>query len=222
MTRVRTVVIAIALATSGAMPAAAQLVCPKDQPAVTLELKQIEPTIDRSMARAELTAMSGATSENTHTLGMYGATWTIRSQSQLQYMKEQGNRRPRGCVWLSSLKLVVAIDPRQIRIARELRPDSCRYRSVLEHERRHQAVDDDVLARRLPWLRDHLAGALKGMRTDKPRPVGELEALGGKMVENATKTVTTAWQQLVDERDRLQREVDTPQEYERVRQQCRD
>lgn len=205
-----------------AAPAAAELACPKDQPVVTLELREVQPTIDRSMPRAELTAMSGATSENTHTLGMYGATWTIQSQSQLQYMKEQGNRRPRGCVWLSSVKLTVAIDPRLIRIARELRPDSCRYRSVMEHERKHQAVDDDVLARRLPWLRDHLAGALKGMRTDRPRPVGELEALGGKMVENTTKTVTAAWQQLVDERDRLQREVDTPQEYERVRLQCRD
>ncbi len=120
-------------------------------------------------------------------------------------------------------------DPASARSARSTAASASRARrgdsiscSVLEHERRHQAVDDDVLARRLPWLRDHLAGALKGMRTDKPRPVGELEALGGKMVENATKTVTTAWQQLVDERDRLQREVDTPQEYERVRQQCRD
>jgi hypothetical protein len=203
-------------------PATAQLACPKDRTVVTLELNEIQPTIDRSITRAELTALSGAQRGDTHTLGMYGATWTIRSQSQLQYLKEQGTPRPRGCVWLESVKLTVSIDPRLIRIARELRPDSCRYRSVLEHERKHQAVDDDVLARRLPWLRDHLAGALKGMRTDKPRPVGELDAIGAKLVENATRTVTAAWQQLVDERDRLQREVDTPQEYERVRLQCRD
>lgn len=216
-------VLAMAIAVGGpAMPAAAQLACPREPVAITLELEEIQPTIDRSFARAELTELSGATRDNTHTLGMYGATWTIRSQSQLQYLKEQGNRRPRGCVWLSSVKLTVSIDPRTIRIASELRPESCRYRSVLEHERKHQTVDDDVLARRLPWLRGHLAGALKAVRTDKPRPVGELDALGARMVENATKAVTAAWQLLVDERDRLQSEVDTPQEYARVRAQCRD
>jgi hypothetical protein len=187
----------------GPLPAAAQLACPTDPPVVTLEISEIQPTIDRSITRAELTAMSRAPGNNTHTLGMYGATWTIRTQTQLQYMTEQDAPRPRGCVWLSEVKLTVSIDPRLIRIARELRPDSCRYRSVLEHERKHQAVDDDVLARRLPRLREQVAGALKVVRTDKPRRVGELDTLGERMVEDATRIVTAAWQQIVEERNRI-------------------
>lgn len=201
---------------------AAALTCPRDKPEITLELQAIEPTIDRTMPRAELTALSGATRDNTHTLGMYGATWTIQSQSQLQYLKEQGTRRPRGCVWLSNLRLTVTIDPRQIRIARELRPDTCRYRSVMEHERKHQAVDDDVLARRLPWLRDVVEREVASLRSDKPQPEAALDEFGRQLMERATKAVTTAWQQLVAERDRLQAAVDTPEEYERVRRQCRD
>jgi hypothetical protein len=202
-----------------AAPAAA-LTCPREPLVVTVELRALEPRIDRTMTRAELTALSGAPRDDTHTLGMYAATWTIQSQTQLQYLREEGPRRPRGCVWLSSMRVTVGIDPRVIRVARELRPGSCRYRAVVEHERKHQAVDDEVLARRMPWLRTHLEQALVGLRSESPRPDAALDAFGRTLMQQATRGVTAAWQEIVAERDRLQAEVDTPAEYARVRGQC--
>ncbi len=202
-----------------AAPAAA-LTCPREPLVVTVELRALEPRIDRTMARAELTALSGGPRDDTHTLGMYAATWTIQSQTQLQYLREEGPRRPRGCVWLSSMRVTVGIDPRVIRVARELRPGSCRYRAVVEHERKHQAVDDAVLARRLPWLRTHLEQALAGLRSESPRPDSALDAFGRTLMQRATRDVTAAWQEIVAERDRLQAEVDTPAEYARVHGQC--
>lgn len=201
---------------------AAALTCPPEPVEVTVELRAVEPRIDRSMARAELARLSGATRGDTHTLGMYGATWTIRSQTWLQYLREEGVPQPRGCVWLSSVHLTVVIDPRLIRVARELRPASCRYRSVMAHERKHQAVDDDVLARRLPWLRGHLAQALAELRSDTPQPDETLDDFGTELMQRATRIVGAAWQEIVAERDRLQASIDTPEEYERVRRECRD
>jgi hypothetical protein len=118
------------------------------------------------------------------------------------------------------MRVTVAIDPRMIRVARELRPGSCRYRAVVEHELRHQGVDDAVLARRLPWLRAQLERTLADLRSDSPRPDAALDAFGRTLMQQATSRVTAAWQEIVAERDRLQAEIDTPEEYERVRRQC--
>ena len=92
---------------------------------------------------------------------------------------------------------------------------------MLEHERKHQAVDDDVLRRYTPWLREILARELAGLFTPKPIRARDLNASQTRFVAESDRVINGAWKSINDERERLQREVDTPEEYARVNTACR-
>ncbi len=216
---VASALIAIAIAT----PARSrELVCARDAPRITVIVRTTEPAIDETRTRVQLTEQSRhLLTGNAHTLGLYNATWRMSAQRQLGTLTESNVAQPRACVRLDHVEVTIEIDPRMIFVAQELDPGSCRHAAVLAHERKHQAVDDDVLRRNTPWLRQVLARDLAGLFTPRPIRVRDLAASQARFVGESDRAINAAWKAINDERERLQREIDTPEEYARVNAACR-
>jgi len=199
-----------------------ELVCSRAAPKITVVVRTTEPTIDETQTRGQLTEQSRhLLTGNAHTLGLYNAVWRMSAQRQLGTLTESNVPQPRACIRLDQVEVTIEIDTRMIFLAKELNPGSCRHAAVLEHERKHQAVDDDVLRRHTPWLRELLARELAGLFTPKPIRARDLNASQTRFVAESDRVINSAWKSINDERERLQREVDTPDEYARVNTACR-
>lgn len=211
------------IAAATATPALArELVCSRAAPKISVVVRAGEPTIDATRTRIQLTEESRhLLPGNAHTLGLYNAIWRMSAQRQLGTLTESNVPQPRACVRLDSVEVTIEIDTRTIFVARELNPGSCRHAAVFEHERKHQAVDDDVLRRNAPWLRQLLARDLTGLFTVRPIRARDLEASQARFVAESDRVINAAWKTINDERERLQREIDTPEEYARVNGACR-
>lgn len=208
---------------ASAMPALSrELVCSRAAPKIAVVVRTTEPAIDETQTRGQLTEQSRhLLTGNAHTLGLYNAVWRMSAQRQLGTLTESNVPQPRACIRLDQVEVTIEIDTRMIFLAKELSPGSCRHAAVLEHERKHQAVDDDVLRRRTPWLRELLARELAGLFTSKPIRARDLHASQTRFVAESDRVINSAWKSINDERERLQREIDTPEEYARVNTACR-
>ena len=220
---IRRFVAACLAASAIAAPALSrELVCSHAPPRITVTVRAAEPALDETQTRVQLTEQSRhLLPGNAHTLGLYNAIWRMSAQRQLGTLTESNVPQPRACIRLDHVEVTIEIDTRTIFVARELNPGSCRHAAVLEHERKHQAVDDDVLRRHTPWLREKLARDLAGLFTAKPIRARDLEASQARFLAESDRAINAAWKTINDERERLQRDVDTPEEYARVNTACR-
>lgn len=206
---------------AGAPAFAQPLVCPQRNPTITIEVTSPAPRIDRSRSRDTLSRKSiERPTDNVHTLGLYSALWRMTASREVASLVESGGRDNRGCAWLDKVAVRIEASPRLIHMARELRPRSCRYAAVLEHERKHVAVDDAVLAEGIATLRAELPRLLGELRTAQPVPLADLEDVRRRFIDESETRINTLWQAISDERTRRQSAVDSPEEYARVDAQC--
>ena len=141
----------------------------------------------------------------------------IRSDISWELMQEP--RRKIGCLSYSAVNIVIHLAPK-IYVAKEFNTGACR-EAILQHERRHVEVDRQVMNKfgasmgRAVQVAVNKAGALG------PFPLGEQEkmkTLSSKPIEDALNS-----QKLLMEAEmrRLQSQVDSLAEYQRVSAQCR-
>lgn len=202
--------------------AAQPLVCPQKPARLTIEVASPQAKIDRSRSRDALTRDSNLRPPGrVHTLGLYSALWSMTASREVASLVESGASENRGCAWLDKVAIRIEAAPRLIYLARELQPRSCRHAAVLEHERKHVAVDDAVLAEGIAMLRARLPGILADLRTAEPVKRDTLTALRQHFIDESETRINALWQEISDERNRRQRDVDSPEEYARVDAQCR-
>ncbi|MBM3523431.1 MAG: hypothetical protein FJX57_10780 [Alphaproteobacteria bacterium] len=213
--------LAVLLSLAAASASAQTLVCPHREPRITIEVASPEPRIDRSRSREALGRKSGEQRPgNVHTLGLYSALWRMSASREVASLVESGARENRGCAWLDKVAVRIEASPRLIHMARELKPRSCRYAAVLEHERKHVAVDDAVLAEGVATLRTELPRVLGELRTEQPVPLAGLEDIRRRFIDESETRINALWQAISDERTRRQLDIDSPEEYARVDAQC--
>ncbi|MBL8701528.1 MAG: hypothetical protein JNK67_24325 [Alphaproteobacteria bacterium] len=221
-TAVAAIAIAIALALPAPIAAAQALDCPQKPPQITIEIVSPKPRIDRSRTREKLTRESAERPPgDVHTLGLYSALWSMTASREVASLVESGGRENRGCAWLDKVAIRVEARPRLIYLARELQPRTCRYAAVLAHERKHVAVDDAVLAEAAGALSARLADALADLRTPAPVRLTGLDELRRRFIDESESRINAMWQAITDERNRRQRDIDSPEEYARVEAECR-
>ena len=114
----------------------------------------------------------------------------------------------------------ISMPLRTIYIIRARQPGTCAYESVLAHERKHQAVDDALLAEEVPRLRGEIAHALAALPARDPIPMHKAADVSAKLSELIAAVVKRSTSALFAKRAARQAEVDSPQEYRRVRAAC--
>ena len=172
------------------------------------------PTIDNSLTQPQLQLLA----EHRHpgrALGLYHAYVSGRFNARIQMRWDEGE----ACLWVARIALRIEAADRRIWVIRERHPGTCAYDVVLEHERKHQQVDEEVVAAFVPKLEKalaHRAAALGVVRVS----AGEREAIQKRMLTAVNETFQAQMHTLQEERERRQQEVDTPAEYRRIGAAC--
>ena len=199
-----------------AVPARAEVSCAPSSAEVAMDVDIPEPAVDNSLPQPTLQNLAGKRYHGGRTLGLYRMTLTIDWTARLMRSEADG----KVCLSIDHVTLHVAMPSRRIYIVRERRPGTCPYESVLAHERKHQAVDDDVLGQGLPRLRASIERTIAALPATRPRPTTEAAEVEQRLTAPVAEAVQRGWAELSAARAARQAEIDTPQEYRRVRAAC--
>ncbi len=125
------------------------------------------------------------------------------------------------CFWVNRVDLTLRYPSPDIYVAREYRPGTCQYGAILEHEREHYRISRAVLRRYAPRLQTALASltiptGLRPVLVDSPKAAGEkVQALMRRHVDPIHREMDRSLR-------KAQAEIDSPAEYRRTFNQCRD
>lgn len=127
----------------------------------------------------------------------------------------------RGCLYYDSIKVELHVKP-LIYIARDYPKGSCMYGAILEHEKKHIAVDRDIVNKYKTLITQSLGASLREVGyTHGPYPSSELKSVQEKLQKYIQDTVQKFSSAMSKERKKRQQEIDTLAEYERVQAKCR-
>lgn len=126
-----------------------------------------------------------------------------------------------GCLSVGSIKVNINIKP-TIYIASDYPRNSCMYNAVLEHEKKHVAVDQQMVAKYKGLITQALHDAIqKSGHQRGPFSTSLMESEQLKLQNYIQGVIKAYSDKLTKERREKQQAVDTLEEYERVQAQCR-
>jgi hypothetical protein len=199
-----------------ASTAAAQPLCPTPTADVKIELEVPRPAIDNTLPQPALQNLAGMQHHDGLTLGLYRTE--LKMTSKAQFAQHQVGDEV--CVAVERVTVRISMPLRTIYIIRARRPGTCAYESVLAHERKHQAVDDALLTEEVPRLRAEIAHALAALPARHSVPMRKADHASAELSELIASIVKRSTSALFTKRAARQAEVDSPQEYRRVRAAC--
>lgn len=155
----------------------------------------------------------------THVGGLMSGEVSV--SQNIRIMQETYPSLNTGCLYIDSVKVNIHIKP-TIYIAKEYSQNSCMYKAVMEHEKKHIAVDRKIVNKYTNLIVYGLDKALKKAGyAQGPFSTGRLPA-EQKRIQDYTQAIVNAYaQQMTEERKKLQQDVDSLQEYNRVNNLCR-
>jgi hypothetical protein len=211
-------VAAVALLALGIPRPAAAAGCEAKTPEVSINMPLQEPVVDSSLAQPALQQLSDQFVPGRHggrTLGLYRSRLMTSYTTKMRITTSSDSV----CISIASVQIVFTMPERRIYVAGEWKPGTCGYTAILEHERKHQAADDQVIREHLQRFRRAVesavvkAGALAVPTAQSATAQDRLE----KVVQAA---VESEFQELTAEQKSMQQEVDAGLEYARVRASC--
>ena len=124
---------------------------------------------------------------------------------------------PLVCAQIKSFQMDYGFDDTMIYLARELPNGSCSYHTVLEHEQRHVAADENLVRSTTPFLKEQLRGALAR--------IGVIRASSPQVAETQIHDMISGYMKELGKnlsvvRQKHQSFIDTPQEYDRLSHSC--
>jgi hypothetical protein len=148
---------------------------------------------------------------------------TTASEIQLETgMKFQHQTYPDlgvGCIYYNEIKLTISLNQR-VYIAKDYSKNSCEYREILEHEKKHVRIDREIVNKYAAKIGEALRLSINNALARGPYPVNRLPQIQSDMRDYIASVVKTQQSLMEEERFRRQQAIDTFEEYERVRQAC--
>jgi hypothetical protein len=186
------------------------------EPTVRLDFHQPKPEIG-ILPLAELRRMArGGLGEHEQALGLY--TNELRPRLQLRFTSmTEGDH---ACLALREAVIEVSSAERRILLARELQRGTCRYDVTLAHERRHARIDETVLARELPKLRQAIEREARDIGAVGPVRERDLDSYREDFGERLQRVFRRELDRISEVRRREQAQIDTPEAYRREAEQC--
>jgi hypothetical protein len=153
--------------------------------------------------------------EHQEALGLYKVE--LRTGMRFEYaLRGYG---PLVCIGIRSAAVRVEFTERKIFLARELRPESCRYAVTLAHEHEHARIDDAVFERELPKLQDAMARAIREIGF-MAAPAAEVEANRADIKDRLQRVFQRELDRIGQIRRDKQSKIDTPESYRREAERC--
>lgn len=205
--------------------ASQNIACPKHEPTkINIVPRTSEVQYDYSQSLRQLQTYK---TDTVDPYGFHGKTVTqgfMKGQIQLRHSIKFGQSRSEhynaGCVWYDEIRVELNIDP-TIVIAKELYRDRCMKKAIVDHEIIHVKVDRRIVNKFAKSMGKKLFAALKS----RGFSVGPIKATRISEVQNKMQTVVgqileLEYKKLGIERQEMQREVDSREEYDSVDDKC--
>ena len=197
-------------------PSQAQSRCPGLLPQVSyrLDMRPAEFSHERTMA--ELRGMTNARTSS-HPLGLYVTSLVGGPVIEPKVTRVDD----RDCVAIAKVDIRFEMRSRVIYIAREIDRNSCVYRVALDHERQHERIDEERIRQQLPKNVGEMRYDFSNLATSAPVRAAERDQIIRDYRDRAQAIVNRMLDGLLEEREKAQLSIDTPQEYARLAALCR-
>ena len=129
-------------------------------------------------------------------------------------------QRQETCIWFNQVDIKITIDP-TIYIAKEHKKGTCKYHAVKHHEMKHVYVDRKLVQSYTYKIKHAVKNAVAKVGVVGPKPDNRVASTQKKMQEYLEKEIAPIIDQLYEDRRELQQNVDSIEEYERVKNQCK-
>lgn len=141
----------------------------------------------------------------------------VRAEAVLK-LERRMDALGRPCVAVRAVDVALRLTRREVRVAAEIKPQSCLRREVEAHEQRHVDLDEEILRAYVPALRDHVARMAAQLRPVSASSWSEAQGLVEQQVRDAGLRLENDF--LEGRRRRHLAEIDTPDEYARIAAAC--
>ena len=135
--------------------------------------------------------------------------------------QEKGVFDRRVCAWFDKIEVRFEVDPTII-IPKEVFDDPCMRREVTAHEQEHVKVDRDIMQKYTKVIGDNIKAALdKSGYSSTPFEKENVQGVIKAMRNVVYKAMNKSYQAMSEERQRLQGQVDSVEEYQRLGRACK-
>ena len=207
------------------LASAGNLCSRQSEPKITVASSDTKIRYDGSKSQAELDNFKYDTvspydkSLQTHVGGLMAGEVSVAQN--IRIYQETYPRLNQGCLYIDAIKVDLHIKP-VIYIASEYPKGSCMYNAVMEHEKKHIAVDRAIVGKYTGVITRGVRKALAKIgAAHGPFTQGQLKFEQEKLQTFVQDTIKQYSAQMSAERQKKQQDVDTLEEYERVQAKCR-
>jgi hypothetical protein len=141
-----------------------------------------------------------------------------RTKVDLRLVSEILEKSDGVCAVPRRLEVTLRYSERQVRVAREVGVDACLHREVEEHELRHVALDDRIIKEYEPQLKERIAALAARLEPGYALRPAEARAKLNDSARDWLRETTDEFETIRRQRHRA--EIDTPEEYARVKSVC--
>jgi hypothetical protein len=198
---------------------------PKRAPQVSVSAQNSAIKYDHTRSQAQLDGFSMDTVSpygpevQSHVGGLMSGEAQI--SHELQYMQESYPMLNSGCLFIDKINVKLKISP-TIYVAREYKKTGCMYRAVLEHEKKHVALDREIMNKYTNLIaRDVEAYVRKTGSVRGPITIRRMPQAQKSVNDGLAQLIRGYSQKMNEERRRRQQQIDTLEEYNRVNNLCR-
>lgn len=205
--------------------AAADVSCQlKKTPQINVAATDTTLKIDHSKSKAELDSFQIDTISpyskdvQSHVGGLMSGE--VKTTSNLSLMSETFPTINATCLMIDKVNVKIHIEP-VIYVAREYKSNGCMYRAIMEHEKKHVQVDRLIVNKYTGIIVNALNTHFRqiGFKAG-PFPTQKLEVEQQKIIDDSNKIVKDISDKMSMERKKLQQQVDSLAEYNRVNNLC--
>ena len=143
----------------------------------------------------------------------------IEFRTNMQFQYQSYPTLGVGCIYFDRIDVTIQLDP-TIYIAKDFAKHTCDYKEVLTHEKKHVTVDKEVLNKYARKIGEALRLSVNNAPGRGPYPIGRLEEIQTDMQAYIASVIKTQQSLMEEERFRRQQDVDSLEEYERIRRAC--
>lgn len=208
---------------SASIPAAASTACPaaSQVPSVSVRVRPGTVTVNNGHSQDGLKRLQGQASSLRSAQGWrpVGLTSTELGFSMNVRVNAVPAERGVYCGFIDSVDASFGYDQLTVFIARQYRPGSCHYASIMEHEKTHVLVFRRVLDEYAPRLERRLTTAAHRM---PPIVAAGAQQAATQIKDRLRREVQPLFREMNRELDRANAQLDTPANYKLEQARCND